>query len=270
VKPLSAVSDEIRKDLALSDANRDLLDVHDAWEDARAGGATMQEAADKLKLKMVTVDAIDREGRAPDGTVVKGLPESEQLIKDAFESEKGIENDPITTKNDGFVYYEVEEVKPAHDRTLDEVRAKAGADWKAEEAASRLGAKATEMEKKLKAGTSLDEIASELKLEKETKRGVKRDSSDADLGQDGVAAVFGVGQGGTGLFSGPDDTSQVLFKVTEVFEPAGAGPDSVDEQARKRYASGMANDLLDEVVNKLQAEYGVTVDHSAIERAMAF
>ena len=270
VKPLSEVSDEIRKDLALGEANRDLLDVHDAWEDARAGGATMQEAADKLKLKVVTIDAIDRQGQAPDGTVVKNLPVSEQLIKDAFESEKGIENDPIATKDDGFVYYEVEEVKPAHDRTLDEVRAKAVTDWKAEEAASRLGAKATEMEKKAKAGSSLDEIAGELKLEKETKRGVKRGSNDADLGQDGVAAVFGVGQGGIGLFSGPDDKSQVLFKVTEVFEPAGAGPDSVDEQGRKTFASGMANDLLDEVVNKLQAEYGVTVDHSAIERAMAF
>ncbi len=270
VKPLSDVSDQIRKDLALGDANRDLLDVHDSWEDARAGGATMREAADKLKLKVVTIDAIDREGRAPDGTVVKDLPESEQLIKDAFESDKGIENDPITTKDDGFIYYEVQDIKQAHDRTLDEVRAKVVADWKAEEATSRLGAKATEMEKKAKAGTSLDDIATELKLEKETKRGVKRDTNDADLGQNGVAAVFGVGQGGIGLFSGPDDKSQVLFKTTEVFEPAGAGPDSVDEQTRKMFASGMANDLLDQLVNKLQAEYGVTVDRSAIQRAMAF
>jgi peptidyl-prolyl cis-trans isomerase D len=270
VKPLSDVSDQIRKDLALGDANRDLLDVHDAWEDARAGGATMQEAADKLKLKVVTIDAIDREGRAPDGTVVKDLPESEQLIKDAFESDKGIENDPITTKNDGFVYYEVQDIKPAHDRTLDEVRAKVVADWKAEEATSRLGAKATEMEKKAKAGTSLDEIATELKLEKDTKRGVKRDASDPDLGQNGVAAVFGVGQGGIGLFSGPDNKSQVLFKVAEVFELAGADPDTVDEQTRKMFASGMANDLLGQLVNKLQAEYGVTVDQSAIQRAMAF
>jgi peptidyl-prolyl cis-trans isomerase D len=126
------------------------------------------------------------------------------------------------------------------------------------------------MEKKVKAGTSLDEIATELKLEKETKRGVKRDSNDADLGQNGVAAVFGVGQGGIGLFSGLDDKSQVLFKVTEVFEPAGAGADSVDEQARKTFASGMANDLLDQLVSKLQAEYGVTVDRQAIQRAMAF
>ncbi|MGN6767299.1 MAG: SurA N-terminal domain-containing protein [Rhizobiaceae bacterium] len=270
VKPLSDVSDQIRKDLALGDANRDLLDVHDSWEDARAGGATMREAADKLKLKVVTIDAIDREGRAPDGTVIKDLPESEQLIKDAFESDKGIENDPITTKDDGFIYYEVQDIKQAHDRTLDEVRAKVVADWKAEEATSRLGAKATEMEKKAKAGTSLDDIATELKLEKETKRGVKRDTNDADLGQNGVAAVFGVGQGGIGLFSGPDDKSQVLFKTTEVFEPAGAGPDSVDEQTRKMFASGMANDLLDQLVNKLQAEYGVTVDRSAIQRAMAF
>ncbi|MGN6769085.1 MAG: SurA N-terminal domain-containing protein [Rhizobiaceae bacterium] len=270
VKPLSDVSDQIRKDLALGDANRDLLDVHDSWEDARAGGATMREAADKLKLKVVTIDAIDREGRAPDGTVIKDLPESEQLIKDAFESDKGIENDPITTKDDGFIYYEVQDIKQAHDRTLDEVRAKVVADWKAEEATSRLGAKATEMEKKAKAGTSLDDIATELKLEKETKRGVKRDTNDADLGQNGVAAVFGVGQGGIGLFSGPDDKAQVLFKTTEVFEPAGAGPDSVDEQTRKMFASGMANDLLDQLVNKLQAEYGVTVDRSAIQRAMAF
>jgi peptidyl-prolyl cis-trans isomerase D len=58
--------------------------------------------------------------------------------------------------------------------------------------------------------------------------------------------------------------------VTEVFEPAGAGPDSVDEQGQKMFASGMANDLLDELVSKLQAEYGVTVDQSAIQRAMAF
>jgi peptidyl-prolyl cis-trans isomerase D len=270
VKPLASVSEEIRKDLALNAANRDLLDVHDAWEDARAGGATMQEAADKLKLKVVTIDAIDHDGQAPDGSVIKDIPASEQLIKDAFESEKGIENDPITTKDDGFVYYEVRDISPAHDRTLDEVRTRATADWKAEEATSRLGAKAAEMEKKAKAGTSLDEIAGELKLEKETKRGVKRESNDADLGRDGVAAVFGVGQGGIGLFSGPDDKSQVLFKVTETFEPAGAGPDAVDEQGRKMFASGMANDLLDELVNKLQAEYGVTVDHSAIQRAMTF
>ena len=41
VKPLSEVGGDIRKHLALSEANRILLDVHDnSYEDARAGGAT--------------------------------------------------------------------------------------------------------------------------------------------------------------------------------------------------------------------------------------
>ena len=230
----------------------------------------MEEAADKLKLKVVTIDAIDRNGQTPDGTIVKNLPASEQLIKGAFDAEKGLENDGIATKDDGFVFYEVEGITPARDRTLDEVRAKVVTDWKDEQAKSRLGAKATEMEKKLKAGTSLDDIASDLKLEKQVKRGIKRGVDDPDLGSDGVAAAFGVGQGGVGIVSGPDGNSQILFKVTEVFEPAGAGPGSVDEREQKSAADGMANDLLEELVTKLQAQYGVTVDHGAIERAMAF
>ncbi|WP_292532620.1 SurA N-terminal domain-containing protein, partial [Mesorhizobium sp.] len=70
VKPLSEVSDQIRKDLALGEASRVLLDVHDSYEDTRASGASLAQAADKLKLKVVTIDAIDRTGQRPDGTIV--------------------------------------------------------------------------------------------------------------------------------------------------------------------------------------------------------
>ncbi|TIV25630.1 MAG: peptidylprolyl isomerase, partial [Mesorhizobium sp.] len=70
VKPLSEVSAQIRKDLALGEASRILLDVHDSYEDTRASGASLAQAADKLKLKVVTIDAIDRTGQRPDGTVV--------------------------------------------------------------------------------------------------------------------------------------------------------------------------------------------------------
>ncbi|TIN13234.1 MAG: peptidylprolyl isomerase, partial [Mesorhizobium sp.] len=69
VKPLSEVSDQIRKDLALGEASRVLLDVHDSYEDTRASGASLAQAADKLKLKVVTIDAIDRTGQRPDGTI---------------------------------------------------------------------------------------------------------------------------------------------------------------------------------------------------------
>ena len=138
VRSLAEVTPEIRKDLALAEANRILLDVHDKYEDSRAAGKSLREAAAKLGLDVVTVDAIDRAAQRPDGTVVADLPQSKELLDAAFETEAGIENPAVNIGGNGFVFYEVEGTTPARDRTLDEVKAKAVADWKAAETEKRL------------------------------------------------------------------------------------------------------------------------------------
>lgn len=270
VRPLAEVREEIRNALAVDEASRTLLDVHDAYEDARAAGETLQEAADKLKLKVVTIDAIDRNGETPDGTIVKDIPQSAEVLKDVFESEVNVENPGIQTADNGFVFFEVTEIIHARDRTLDEVRQKVTADWKEEQAGQRLGAKAAELEKRLKDGASLDAIAAELNLEKQVKRGLKRGADDADLGATGVEAAFAVGNGGVGLAAAQDGGAQILFKVTEVFEPADASPEVVGEAVRDSVSNGLAEDLLGELVNRLQGEFGVTVDQTAMQRALTF
>jgi peptidyl-prolyl cis-trans isomerase D len=267
VKPLSEVSAQIRKDLALGEASRILLDVHDSYEDTRASGASLAQAAEKLKLKVVTIDAIDRTGQRPDGTIVNDLPESAALIKSVFAAEPNTENEGLTTADNGFVFYEVQSVTPARDRTLDEVRKKVVADWTEAETDKRLDAKAKELEKRLKAGTTLDVIAGELKLDKQTKRGLKREADDADFGKEGAAAMFGVGEGGTGLIPSPTGDGQILFKVAEVFEPAGADGSTVPDDAQKSFGAGMSDDLLDQLVAQLQSQYDVRIDPNAVSQA---
>lgn len=269
VKTEAEVAGEIRKDLALGEANRILLDAHDSYEDSRAAGDTFAEAAAKQKLKVVTIDAIDRTGQAPDGTIVKGLPQSADLIKAVFDAEVGTENEGLPTAADGYVFYEVEGITPARDRTLDEVRPKVVADWTAAETTKRLSEKAEALEKQLKGGETLDAIAGELKLEKQTKRGVKRDTDDADFGKEGAAAMFDVGEGGTGLIAAPTGEAKILFKVAEVIEPAGADASSVPEDMQKSFASGISDDLLDEMVAQLQTQYPVQIDQVAISQALA-
>lgn len=268
VKPLAEVSAEIRKDLALGEASRILLDVHDNYEDIRASGSSLAQAADKLKLKVVTIDAIDRTGQRPDASIVKDLPESPELIKAVFSAEPGTENPDLTTADNGFVFYEVDGITPARDRTLDEVRQKVVADWTATETTKRLTAKAGELEKRLKAGATLDVIAGELKLEKQTKRGVKREADDVDFGKEGAAAMFGVGEGGTGLIPSPTGDGQILFKVAEVFEPAGADASSLPDDVQKSFTSGMSDDLLDQLVAQLQTQYDVRIDQTAVTQAL--
>ncbi|MCO5072798.1 MAG: SurA N-terminal domain-containing protein [Rhizobiaceae bacterium] len=270
VRPLAEVSGEIRKALALSEASRVLLDVHDSYEDARAGGASLMEAAKQLNLKVTTVDAVDRTAQRPDGSIVKDIPQSADVLAAAFESELNIENDPINIGGSGFVFFEVEGIIPARERSLDEVHDKVLADWRAEEAKTRLGVKAAEIEKRVKDGTPLETVATELNLQTQTKRGLKRGADDADFGKDGVTAVFNLSEGGTGLTPAPTGDAQIVFKVTEVFEPAGADGSALSEQARTSFSSGIADDLLDQLVARLQLEYDVRVDEAAIQRALAY
>ncbi|PLP58944.1 peptidylprolyl isomerase [Mesorhizobium loti] len=267
VKPATEVTEQIRKELAVNEASRILLDTHDSYEDARAGGSTMQESAEKLKLKVIPIEAIDRTGQRPDGTVVTGLPESVSLIRAVFDAEQGIENEGLTTADNGYVFYELNGITPARDRTLDEVRQKVVADWTEAEAEKRLAAKAEELEKRVKAGATLDTVAGELKLEKQTKRGLKREADDADFGKEGTAAAFAVAEGGSGVVSAPTGTAKILFKVAEVFEPAGADASAVPDDVKKSFASGMSDDLLEELVAQLQLQFSVKVDQVAIEQA---
>lgn len=266
-KPLEEVSGSIRQTLALADASQALLDVHDSYEDARASGDTLEEAARKLNLKVTVIDAIDRNGKTPDGKDVPDLPEPGKLLAGAFETESGIENPPILLPGNGFVFYEVEGITPARDRKLEEVRQRVAGDWKADRVDSLLATKAGELKKKLDDGTSLDDIATELGLEKQVKRGLQRSSRDPDFGAGGTSAVFGGPNGHTGVVTAATGDSRILFKVTGVIEPAGASAASLDEQTRNAYNNAIANDLLDELVARLQAQFGVTVDAAAIERA---
>ena len=69
----------------------------------------------------------------------------------------------------------------------------------------------------------------------------------------------------------PGGDGRILFKVAEVFEPAGAGPDArAGGRAQVSSRRGFRDDLLDQLVARLQAEYEVTIDQSAIQQALAF
>ncbi|MDZ5697749.1 SurA N-terminal domain-containing protein [Chelativorans sp. M5D2P16] len=268
--PLAEVSEEIRQELALSEASHLVLDTYEAYEDARAAGQTMQEAAESQQLAMQTVEAVDSSGRRPDGSLVQDLPASRQLLGQAFETEEGLENRPINLGTNGYLFYEVEEVIPARDRTLDEVRDEVVEDWTDAEAARRLSEMAARFQKDLEGGKTLDEIAAEIGQQKAVKRGLKREADDADLGRAGVAAAFGVPKGGTGAFPNPAGDGQFLFQVTEVFEPASASPEMVPEEVAGSMRRAISNDLLDQLIAQLETEHEISVNRGAMQQALSF
>lgn len=267
-RSLDEVKDEIREALAENAAIEDIAAVHDQFEDLRAGGSTLEDAATQLKLKPVTVKAADRDGNDENGVAVKDLPERAALIAEVFETDVGVEALPVNIGSDGYIWLEVKDIVPEHDRTLDEVREKATDDWIAEQQKTALGVKAESLKKRLTDGESLETIAGELGIAVESKTGLRRQSDDAVLGPAAIVAAFSGPVGTVGSAPGADPASQILLKVVDVKDQPPADALANDDAQVAEIAKAAGDDILDQMVSRLQNEYGVSINQTLAEQAM--
>jgi peptidyl-prolyl cis-trans isomerase D len=259
-----SVAEKLKHDVAVERARSEINNLHNKMEDERGGGATVIEAAKKLGLTAVTIEAVDRSGRAPDGKPVTGLPQGADLIAQAFASDVGVDNETLQLGNNGFVWFDVLGVTPSRDRTLDEVRNKVEAGWRDEQISGRLLTKATEMVRKLDQGGKLADEAAGLGLKVESASAIKRDATTAELPAAVVAAAFRVVKGGAGQAPGAGHEEWIVFRVTDVTVP----PPNLASDEMKKLREGIQRSLSDEYVGqyivKLEGEIGTTINQAAV------
>jgi peptidyl-prolyl cis-trans isomerase D len=266
VKTLDDVKDDIRKQLALVQANDDIQSVYTRFEDSRASGATLPEVAKQLQLKAVTLDAVDASGKDVKGNEIKGIPDGSQLLAEAFKTEEGVEPLPLDLQDGGYIWFEVNSVTPARDRKLEEVKDKVVADWTAEQTAAALAKKAAEVSKEIAGGTKMADAAAKLKIAVETKTNFKRNSDDDVIGTAAVNAAFDGPDGFVTSAAGGD--GQIVLQVTDVNDQPQT--DALDNSADriKQIAAGAGEDIFSQMVTELETEYGATVNRQLANQLM--
>lgn len=269
VKTFDEVKEELRNELALSEAADGLLSVHDRLEDSRAEGLSLIEAAQQNNLKAVTIDAIDAQGADQKGEDVTGLPEQAALLGEVFKTEVGMETQPINVGREGYAWFEVLDVIPDRDRTLEEVRDRVVADWTAEQQRQTLAKKAEELAERVRKGGDIAAVAGELGIAVENKTGLHRGAQDPVLSADAVAAAFAGPVGHVANTPGVDGEGQILIKVTEVNTDATSDALSNEDQQIAAVARASGDDILDQMVSSLQTTYGVSINRTLAEQSIA-
>jgi len=269
MKTFDDVKEELRSELALSEAADGILAVHDRLEDSRAEGLTLEEAAAKNNLKAVTVEAADAQGNDQKGDEIAGLPEESSLLGEVFKTDVGMETQPINVGREGYAWFEVLDVIPERDRTLDEVRERVVADWTAEQQRQTLAKKAEELAERVRKGGDLAAIAAELGMVVENKAGLHRGAQDPVLSPAAVAAAFAGPLGHVAAAPGVDGEGQILLKVAEVNADAATDALSNDEQQIVAVARTSGDDILDQMVSSLQSAYGVSINRTLAEQSIA-
>lgn len=267
-KSYADVAQSIKQGIAESRARNTISDLRDKFEDERAAGSTLAEAAKKLGIKFRTIDAIDRSGRGPDGKPVPNLPKAPDVVAAAFASDVGVDNDPLPIPAGGYIWFDVGGITPAHDRTLAEVKTEVEAHWRNDEIAKRLKAKTDEMLGKLKSGTAMAQLATESGLTMQTATGLQRNANDGFVPPKVVATVFRTPKGDAGSSDGAKPTERAVFRVTDVAEPTF---DPASDQGKKIAAtlqSSYADDIIGAYLGKLENEFGVTMNQAAVNQVI--
>lgn len=268
LKTFDEVKEELRNELALSEAANGILAVHDRIEDSRAEGLSLAEAAAKNNLKAVSIDAIDAQGNDQKGEEINGLTEKAALLGEIFKTEVGTETQPLNIGREGYAWFEVLDVIPDRDRTLDEVRERVIVDWTAEQQRQTLAKKAEELAERVRKGGDLATIATELGMVVENKTGLHRGAQDPVLGPAAVSAAFAGPVGHVANTPGVDGEGQILLKVTEVNADATTDALANDDQQIAAVAGVSGDDILDQMVSALQTAYGVSINRTLAEQSI--
>jgi peptidyl-prolyl cis-trans isomerase D len=260
-----SVASVLKKEIAVERARKSVAELRDKMEDERGGGAGVVEASQKLGLAAVTIDAIDRSGRLPGGQLATNIPRGLDVVSQAFNSDVGVDNDPISFSG-GYVWYDVLGITTSRERTLEEVKDQVEARWRDDQISSRLKAKAAEMVQKLGQNGNLAEEAAAVGSKVETAAGFRRDASLPGVPAGAIAAAFRTAKDGIGQTAGTGGSEWIVFRVTEVNVPPVDFASGDIKKLKDTLQRGLTDEQVAQYVTRLESDIGTTVNQAAFEQ----
>jgi peptidyl-prolyl cis-trans isomerase D len=254
--------DKLARQLALNDAGEVMYDLGNKLQDALGGGASLEDAAKKLNLKIVKLEAIDNQGLAPDRKPAANLPKSPKILSTAFSAEAGRDSELTEDGLGGYFILRVDKVTPSQLRPLAEVRDKVIAGWQQDARQKAAEKLAAALKEEASTGANLAELARTHGYTYTTTAPFTRTGNGASLPPDVVASLFAAKVGGIAIGSGADGAVVARLSSVVAADPKtdNAGMKQLDERLR----STIDADVINAFAGALRNRYGVEVNESIV------
>jgi peptidyl-prolyl cis-trans isomerase D len=238
----------------------EIQSIYDAVEDARAAQTKFEDIAKAQEIPILIIPAVSAAGFDPTGKEV-AVPGKQELLKAAFTSDVGVENDAFTPQ-DSFFWYEVREVIPSALKPLDAVKAQVTSDVTARKIRELLTERAAALVKSLDGGAKLEQLANEAKAEIKTVRGLKRNEADPDFDIPAVTALFSVPENEFAWSLEGDGKTAKIMQSQAVLAVPFDSQSSAGKELAKTVKDEASNDLLTTYLTALQEQIGVSINET--------
>ena len=257
---LDEVKQQLSDRLKLEQAMEQIQATYDAVEDARAAQTSFEDIAGKAGIPFELVTATDAQGNDNAGASV-AIPHKEDVLKAAFTSDVGVENDAISLDN-GYVWYEVREVVPAALKPLDQVKDQARAAVIAAKVRALSEEKAKKLVERASAGAKLEDLAAEVKAQVQTAQGLKRTEQGDSFNRAAVLALFSVPDNGFAYAVEADGKGARVMQSEPVLLPAFDVNSPDAKSIAQRLEPQVSTVVLDAYLAALKDQAGVRINET--------
>lgn len=257
---LDEVKPQLSDRLKLEQAMEQIQATYDAVEDARAAQTSFEDIAAKAGIPFQLIAATDAQGNDKAGTAI-AIPNKEDVVKAAFSSDVGVENDAVSLDN-GYVWYEVREVVPAALKPLDAVKDQARAAVVAAKVKALSEERAKKLVERARAGAKLEDLAAESKATVKTSQGLKRTEQGDSFGRAAVLALFSVPDNGFAYAVEPDGKGARVMQSEPVLLPAFDANSPDVKSIAKQLEPQVSSVMLDSYLAALKDQAGVRINEA--------
>lgn len=266
VPDLEDVRGELEQFLAGDQSEADMLDALGVFEEARGGGATLEEAARAAELPAERLDFITQRGQSLTGETAATLSETPEILESVFTLPVGFAGDVTGFDENGYFVARVDAIEESRLPTVDEVREQASAFWRARQVDDALTALVEDAMTRARAGESLDAIARSIgdgaQVEMAT---LGRGETAGPFNQQVAEAAFSATMGQPFTARAGDQRTRAVAIVEDVLAPSG---DPMAPERRAALTGELSDDLAAALETAVLSSYEVRRDQLLIDQAL--
>jgi len=262
-KTLDEVKGNLQKAVAKEKAVDSMYELANRLEDVLGGGATLEEAAGQMNLKVTKFEALDKSGLDKSGKRATSLPGGD-FLNIAFATDEGADSALTETGSDGYFILRVEGIVPPALKPLDTVKEKVAEALKAEKRAEISKKSAEAIVTRVNGGASFDAIAGEMRQSFKTSPAITRrpDKNDSGLSQSLITKIFAINPGKAVL-----DRTDSGYTVARLKTIVAADP-AKDDKGVKELSGTIGNaleaDILSQLAGAYRKRFGVNVNRQVV------
>jgi peptidyl-prolyl cis-trans isomerase D len=262
-KTLADVKEELRKTLTKQIADNKLVDVINAYTDARSAGDDFAAAAKKAGMKIARISAVDTSGLKPDGSVAD-VPADPEFLPAVFKAEVGDDVDPFATKLGAYYILHVNGVTPPKLKPLEQVRLQAQTDWTNDQRARLLATKAQSLAAQARKDNSLDAVAKQLNVPLQHSPALTRDTNDAIFSAQTVGRLFTAPPGGVDVGPQGATGNYMIARVSGIRHQAMNPRDPAFQSGVMRFSQSVAQDFATNLAIAARTRQGVKINQKLV------